>query len=341
MVTDMAHHGIGGGGRRRGRGGRGGPGDPAGARALTARTFGAIVCVLALTAAMASAGAGLAQSFRIAATVNDEPISAWDVDQRVKFYQATVRGASAEEQRKRALKELVEEALMMQEARRVGVDIAQETILKTIDERLQPLKRTHAQFSQYLRSQGVDIVTLENQIRAQLAWGGVIARTYRSQVSIDESDIEEAAGGIAAGGEDAQEVFVLQRIVLAVADPSDDAAYVRRMEEAEDIRDRFIDCNRNQLALKRAAGITIEDMPEVSADSLQEPTRSLVLQAKSGQMTPPNLTATGVELYAVCDRRSDGGVRRSAERQLLNQELGMLASRHLRDLRQDAVVEFR
>ena len=113
------------------------------------------------------------------------------------------------------------------------------------------------------------------------------------------------------------------------------------MEEAEEIRKIFVDCKRNKATLKRYNAVTIEDLPNTKANSLEEPTRSLVQQAKAGEMTPPNLTSSGIELIAVCARQAGGGNRQVAERQLLNQELGMLASRHLRDLRQDAVVDYR
>jgi peptidyl-prolyl cis-trans isomerase SurA len=302
-------------------------------------------CIFLALAFAAGLGASdlSAQSFSIAVTVNDEPISAWDVEQRVKFYQATGQGGKgAEALRKRATDELIEELLISQEARRVGVSVDDQRVTDAINQRLQPLQRTYPQFKQYLSGQGVDIVTLENQLRSQLAWASVIAQTYRSQVSIADTDIEEAVGRIDSEDQpEAEEVFALQRIVLEVPEGAGDAAIVERMEEAEKLRQQFIDCERNKSALKRLTAASIEEMPDTRPDSLQEPTRSLVLQASAGQMTPPNLTQSGVEMFAVCERRADGGLRQKAERSLLNQELGMLASRHLRDLRQDAVVDQR
>ena len=284
-----------------------------------------------------------AQTFTIAVTVNDEPISEWDVDQRVKFYQAT--GAARQPVsalRKRALNELVEEQLISQEARRLGVTVEEERIRAAINDRLKPIKRTFSQFKQYLTSRKVDIATLENQVRWQIAWSSVVSHTFRNQISVSESDIAEAAEEVTSNSaQEAEEIFVLQKILLGLADGADDLAVVRRMEEAEEIRKVFIDCKRNKSTLKRYSAVTIEDLPRAKADSLEEPTRSLVQQAKAGEMTPPNLTAGGVELIAVCARQADGGSRQLAERQLLNQELGMLASRHLRDLRQDAVVDYR
>jgi len=63
-----------------------------------------------------------------------------------------------------------------------------------------------------------------------------------------------------------------------------------------------------------------------------------------GQMTPPTITASAVEMYAVCGKRSvkgDDKTREEAERKLMNEEMSIRAERLLRDLRQDAFIEYR
>jgi peptidyl-prolyl cis-trans isomerase SurA len=69
-----------------------------------------------------------------------------------------------------------------------------------------------------------------------------------------------------------------------------------------------------------------------------------VMNAKMGQMTPPTLTASAVEMYAVCGKRSvkgDDKTREDMQRKLMNEEMGIRADRLLRDLRQDAFIEYR
>jgi peptidyl-prolyl cis-trans isomerase SurA len=68
------------------------------------------------------------------------------------------------------------------------------------------------------------------------------------------------------------------------------------------------------------------------------------MHAKMGQMTPPAITASAVEMYAVCGKRSvkgDDKTREETERKLLNEEMSIRAQRLLRDLRQDAFIEYR
>jgi parvulin-like peptidyl-prolyl isomerase len=68
------------------------------------------------------------------------------------------------------------------------------------------------------------------------------------------------------------------------------------------------------------------------------------MNAKIGQMTPPTISAAAVELYAVCGKRSfrgDDDARAETQRKLMNQEMGLRAERLLRDLRQEAFIEYR
>ena len=78
--------------------------------------------------------------------------------------------------------------------------------------------------------------------------------------------------------------------------------------------------------------------------SLAQPARLLVMNAKVGQMTPPTISAAAVEMYAVCGKRSfrgDDTARAETQRKLMNQEMTLRAERLLRDIRQEAFIEYR
>ena len=57
-----------------------------------------------------------------------------------------------------------------------------------------------------------------------------------------------------------------------------------------------------------------------------------------------NEAAKGTDVYVVCDRKDDQGIqvsRKEISDNIFSQRLSMSARRHLRDLRRDAVVEYR
>lgn len=308
--------------------------------AKTPRGIGAAGAALLLAALLAwPAGPALGQAVGIAAIVNDELISAWDVDQRFQFYRATGDKSADGTLRERSLTELINELLMRQEAKRLGVSVEDASVRSAIDARLKPVKSNYGDFDKYLRGKGVRISTLENRMRAQLVWRQVIQRTYRDLVTISETDIDAAVEGLDGG--EAEETFALKRILLKVPASAGDGALGARLADAEKIRTSIRDCTRIAQVLARFRDTEVSDLPGTKTEDLKEPTRSLVLQATEGQVTPPNPVEDGLEMIVVCQRTQDGGKRQQAQRQLVNQEFEMLAERHLRDTRQDAIIEYR
>ena len=114
-----------------------------------------------------------------------------------------------------------------------------------------------------------------------------------------------------------------------------------RIATAEAVRARFSSCGSIAELTKNVEGASIKSLAE--AASLAQPARLLVAHAKAGQMTPPTISASGVELYAVCGNRvvRDNKVREETQRKLLNEEMMLRAERLLRDVRQEAFIEYR
>jgi peptidyl-prolyl cis-trans isomerase SurA len=70
----------------------------------------------------------------------------------------------------------------------------------------------------------------------------------------------------------------------------------------------------------------------------------MLLNARDGDVLPPTTAAGGIEIFAVCGRRSikaDEKEREKAQEELAQKEFEIMAKRQLRDLRQDAHIEYR
>ncbi len=247
--------------------------------------------------------------------------------------------------RKQALEELIDERLKLQEAKRLTLNVSDEEadkIFKGIAERN---KMTEAQFSEHLKGQGIDARTMKGRLRAQSVWRDVIRRKFGPQIAVTARDVDkyvEAAGG-AGSGEDQTELQ-LQKITLAVPGKIDQKVMAKRLEEAETLRRKFGGCKGMQALAAAVPNAQHQDMGFTKSSAVAEPTRSLLLSAKDGEMVPGNLAQSGVELYAVCGRRTvkaDEQKRQQVQDELTQKEFDVLARRHMRDLRQDAMIEYK
>jgi peptidyl-prolyl cis-trans isomerase SurA len=245
--------------------------------------------------------------------------------------------------KKEAQEELIEERLKLQEAKRQNVEIGENELNQVIKGLAERNKMTEQQFVQSIKGSGVDVSTLRERFRAQYAWREVVRKRGQMLISINQRDVEQAINATAKeAGEDMVELQV-QRITL-VAPARDQGALARRYAEAEALRTRYGGCATLPALAREAGDARHEDLKYIKPSSLPEPTRSLLLSAKDGDMLPPATATQGIEVYAVCGRRPikvDEKEREKAEGELAQKEFEIVGKRYLRDLRQDAHIEYR
>jgi peptidyl-prolyl cis-trans isomerase SurA len=168
-----------------------------------------------------------------------------------------------------------------------------------------------------------------------------VRKRYGHQINVSQREIEDFA--MRAGGEESQELKLAMITIESPGNPNQ-RAMAARLTEANAMRAKFQGCKSMPELAKERPNARFEDLGYKKASSIAEPTRSLLLSARDGEMLPANLSGGGVELYAVCGRR--GGTineekRKEAENQLSMQEFEKLAQRYLHDLRKDALIEMR
>lgn len=158
---------------------------------------------LAMLAPLLGIGAGLqpAQAqpqdlTKIAATVNDQIITVYDLVSRVRLAMLASRIEDTPENRSRVaaqiMRLLIEEKLQLQEATRLGITVQK----AQIDEAVRRIEQNNnwpaGQFKALLESVHIPFDAAREQIKSSLAWGQVVRRRLRPQVDITDEEIDEA-----------------------------------------------------------------------------------------------------------------------------------------------------
>ncbi len=244
--------------------------------------------------------------------------------------------------RKDALDEIIDEKLKIQEAKRQNAavdDAALDNVIKSIAQRN---KMTSDQFAAHLKSQGVAISSMRQRFRATLSWNEVIRRKFGRYVDISQRDVDQFVSK-APGAEDAVELQV-QRITFGAGGSLGQKELALALGAAEKLRAGFKGCASAPGLVKQTSGARLENLGPRRPDAIPEPTRSLLLNARDGEMLPATVGQTGVELWMVCGRKVVKGSEQAEERakdELRQREFELLARRHLQDLRQDATIDRR
>ena len=280
----------------------------------------------------------------IVALVNDQPITKYDVTQRLRLITITSRRKASEALRKKVIEDLISERIQLQEATKSSVIIPDDQINQVFNRVAQSNKLTGEKLAASLAQMGINTKTMKEQIRARLAWRSVVQRKFRGQVSVNASQIDKAISSEEPASGEKETEFQLQRVRLTLSDGSDQRKIAARLVDADRLRKRFRSCSNIAEVVKLVRKATVKSVGRKSATKLVQPTRAILLSAKEGQMTPPVITSSGIEMFAVCSRRSvnkNDEQRKQVRSKLVSQEYSILARRHLRDLRQEAFVEFR
>lgn len=310
----------------------------------------AALLLAVLTGGLVAVGA---QEVSIKILVNDDPISDYDIDQRERFLAITTQQQPSPALKKQAADMLIDERLQLLEGRKASITPNDEDVTLILTDMAQKNNLDVDGLATALAKAGVNIKTLKDRIRAQVVWQETVRRKFRRDVQIGDADVEKAMaeasaasgapaeGGVAAEGGAAEPALQLRQVKFEIPAGADQKTIAARLAAAESLRARFASCA--ELA-KGVDGARVQTLQDQKPASLAQPARLLVTHAKVGQMTPPTISQAAVELYAVCGKRSftgDTAAREQAQRQLMNQEMGLRAERLLRDIRQEAFIEYR
>jgi len=251
----------------------------------------------------------------VAAIVNDEVISSYDLRQRMRLLVATSgvqpTADNLPQIQREALRNLVDEHLEMSEIHDVEAkqkDLKLEPTDKEINDRIAEIAGSAGikpeQFLATLRSDDVDVQTLKDEIRAQLAWERYIGARFRDNVEISDNQIRAAMER--ANAEASKPQYLVSEIFIDAARVGNEAS---AMEGARQLIAQmqqgapFPSVARQFSNAPTAANGG--DLGWVTADSLQQPELTKAIEEmRPGQLSQPIASADGVYILALRDKRA-------------------------------------
>lgn len=242
----------------------------------------------------------------IAAIVNDSPISYSDVRERARLLLLSFGSQPTQEQIQQitgqALEQLIDEKLQLQEAAEYEVEIEAEDIDAAIQNMARQSGATRDQLVEQLLASGVNPASLEEQMRADIAWRRVMSGLYGSRIRISENQVEERLEQLRAASSETQ--YRVAEIFLYAPDP---ATRNQAIEAAASIRAQLKQGAPFELAAQRFSSsptaATGGDMGWVTLDDLDAPLADAVASMEGPGLTPAIEADDGVYLLAVRNRR--------------------------------------
>jgi len=248
-------------------------------RALGAMLVGA-------TLMLASASAAMAQN--VAVSVNGTPITDVQVSQRLKLFQLEGNQTG----RKGATDQLIDEALQMSEAKRLGITVSNAQVDEALLQVARNIKVSQDKLVQMMGGAGVNMETLRDRLRAAIAWNGVTQSAIMPQVQISDLALDEQA---ATKVQDYQTFDYILKEVVFIGGGG-------RSSQANSYRSKFSGCDT---AVDLSLGYTdaaVIDIGRRHATQMPEALAKELAGLNVGGISKPRAVEAGLSMLAVCEK---------------------------------------
>jgi peptidyl-prolyl cis-trans isomerase SurA len=308
----------------------------------TCRGFLAAIALAVLAATMLPS-TGHAQL--IAVMVNGDPITNFDIEQRMKLIMLSTHKPAV---RQDVIKELIDERLKLQLVKRYGMEGVDNEVSTAFDNMARRMKLTTPQFVEQIGKSGVLPGTLKSRMKAEIIWTQIIRGKYQASFQvINDKDIlakmeaNKAEASEATVGTD----YTLRPILFVVPRRSAQAVIEGRMKEAEALRARFQGCDDGIRSARALRDVAVRAPVVKSSSDLPAQLREVLDKTEVGKLTSPEVTAQGIEVFALCDKKqskADNTVgKKEARDALYNATFQRHSKEYMSELRSQAMIEYR
>ena len=246
----------------------------------------------------------------IAVIVNDEVISKYDVNQRVKLVLVTSGIPATEENIKRieeqAIKALINEKIQIQEAIKLEVPESSEEINLMLENIARGNQTTAEGILESITSQGVNSETLLDQIKSELLWNKIVRGRFGSYINISDEEVNIIYNRTIQNINNSQ--YDISEIFIGFENENEE-------KEAKDLSEKLIEQLRNNISFEPVAQ-QFSQAPSsgqggligwVSEGQLDPEIISNIKNIEIGSVSDPIKTVNGFYIIKLNGKSEEGG----------------------------------
>jgi peptidyl-prolyl cis-trans isomerase SurA len=234
-------------------------------------------------------------------TVNGTEITDLQISSRASLMKLERRGTSNSDRLKLASKELVDEALMLAEAKRVGVEVSDEKIEEAFINVGRSVKLSSDKLTKFLTGSGVNPQTLKDRLKANIAWTSVVQMEVAPRVNVSDLELEKQALDQI---EDSLSYDYILKEVRFIVPQGGKVSVSSRTAQANQYRKSFQGCESAVDLSLSYTDVAVLDIGRRHSTQLPEALAKELAGLNIGQITKPRVAEGGVSMLAVCAKAS-------------------------------------
>jgi peptidyl-prolyl cis-trans isomerase SurA len=305
---------------------------------------------------LASPGLALAQDQKVLVTVNDKPITSFDVDARINLWK--LLGGNTKKTRKQALNDIIDDIAKIEEAKKYKAEATEKDIDERLERAAKGMKTDAAGLKGKLKEQGVSLSAMRQYLAAQVAFGRLLSGKYKEKIDVSEAEIDAKMNEVKANvnGQLAkikadprmQPVTVME--IMEINFPVDGPdVLTARAADASQYASRFKGCKSARSAASGIFNVKIGKKIEADSRRLPAELKSAFTKSGPGKAIGPFRSPKGLQLWAYCGSRkitpklpkAELPSRDQIKAALLNEKYDAVESKYGKRFRKGLLIEYR
>ncbi len=292
------------------------------------------------------------------ATVNDKPITSFDVEQRMKLFEVLGDTRPRAELRKRALQSVIDDVIKTEEAKKTKAEPSEDLVNKQIERMAKGSGTSVDSLSGKLKSKGVSMNALKRYVAAQMAFNRMLGSKGKTKVEADPAEVDRRYAEVKAQYNKVVNdprmrpvtVYQIQEIDLPLdgtGSAGDQQIMMSRAIEAQQFIKQYKGCKSARAAAEGIFNVKIGKTFEADGSKLPKALKAALDSAGPGKAIGPGRSKTGLQVIGFCGKRSVTPQkpalpgRDAVANAVLNEALDKQEETYMVELRKKAYIEYK
>jgi len=296
----------------------------------------------------------------IVATVNDIPITSFDIDQRLRLLEILGRKQEGNDARNKALHMMIDELIKIAEGTKYKVNPTDKEIDAQMGRVAKGLNTDAAGLRTKLQSQGIAIASLKQYVAAQISFARILSGKYQFKAKVEPAEVDKKFAEVKQDLEQkvstimndprmkSVQVYTILEIDLPVE--GDDSMLLQaRAVEAVQLMKNFKGCSTAREAASGIFNVKIRKPIDALASKIPKPMKQALDKVGPGKAMGPARGPKGIQVIGFCGKRTiqppkpkyELPTREQVEAAVSNEKYDAAEEKYMKIMRKGALIEYK
>lgn len=297
----------------------------------------------------------------IVATVNDVPITSFDIDQRLRLLEILGNKQEGASARKKALQAMIDEVIKIAEAKKYKINATDKQLEEQLRRIAKGLNTDGPGLRAKLDSQGIAVSSLTQYLAAQIAFARILGGKYQVKIKVEPDEVDRKYDEIKQGLEKkvstimndprmkAVQIYSIIEIDLPVESADDAMLLQARAIEASQLIKNFKGCNTAREAASGIFNVKIGKPIDAVAAKIPKSLKEALDKVGPGKAMGPARGAKGIQVIGFCGKRTiqppkpkyELPTREQVEAAVSNEKYDAAENKYMKIMRKTALIEYK